>query len=53
MVGWSFDHLREFETKILTLFGYMNDMYDRLGLPEGPNERVSEELSQLIACSFE
>ena len=52
MVGWSFDHLREFETKILTLFGYMNEMYDRLGLP-GLNERVGEEVSQLIACSFE
>ena len=53
MVGWSFDDLREFETKILTLFGYMNGMYGGLGLPEGLNERVSEEVSQLIACSFE
>jgi len=25
----------------------------KLGLPEGFNERVSEEVSQLIACSFE
>jgi hypothetical protein len=53
MVGWSFDDLREFKTNILTLFGYMNEMYDRLGLPEGLNERVSEEVSQLIACSFD
>jgi hypothetical protein len=53
MVGWSFDDLREFETNILALFGDMNEMYDRLGLPEGLNERVSEEVTQLIACSFD
>ena len=53
MVGWSFDDLNAIEAKVLTLFGHMNGMYDRLGLPEGLNERVSEEVAQLIACSFE
>ncbi len=53
MVGWSFDDLNAFEANVLTLFGHMNGMYDRLGLPEGLNERVSGEVAQLIACSFE
>ena len=53
MVGWSFDDLEEFKRTLLTLFCHMNEMYDRLGLPEGMNERVSEEVTQLIVCSFE
>jgi len=31
----------------------MNGLYDRLGLPEEMNERISQEIAQLIECSFE
>jgi len=48
MIGWRFADMREFDAKVLTLFGYMNGLYDRLGLPEQMNERVSEEVGQLI-----
>lgn len=48
MAGWRFDDMKEFEARVLTLFGYMNFLYDRLGLPEEMNRRVSEEVGQLI-----
>jgi hypothetical protein len=48
MVGWRFSDLRVFDAKVLTMLGYMNQLYDRLGLPEEMNERVSEEVGQLI-----
>jgi hypothetical protein len=34
------------------LLGYMNQMYNRLGLPEEMNERVSQEVAQLVECSL-
>lgn len=30
----------------------MNQMYDRLGLPEEMNERVPQEVAQLVECSL-
>lgn len=30
----------------------MNQMYDGLGLPEEMNERVSQEVAQLVECSL-
>lgn len=53
MVGWEFADLRKFEAKVLALFGHMNQLYDRLGLPEEMNRRVSEEVGQLIEVSFQ
>lgn len=53
MVGWEFADLREFESKVLTLFGYMNGLYDKLGLPEEMNMRVSEEVGQLIEWALD
>jgi prevent-host-death family protein len=32
---------------------YMNGLYDRLGLPEEMNERISQEIAQLIECSLQ
>lgn len=53
MVGWRFADMRGVEAVVLTLFGYMNGLYRRLGLPEEMNERVSEEVWQLIEVSLQ
>jgi hypothetical protein len=52
MVGWQFDDPRDISRQLLLLFGYMNDLYDRLDLPEEMNERISQEIAQLIECSL-
>ena len=52
MVGWQFDDNREFIRWINRLFAGMNMLYDRLGLPEEMNQRVSEEVAQLVECGF-
>ena len=36
----------------LVLFEHMNELHDRLGLPEELNERISQEVAQLIECSL-
>ena len=48
MVIWRFDDMKEFSTVTRTLFGYMNGLYVRLGLPEEMNRRVTEEVGQLL-----
>ncbi len=48
MVGWRFDDLREFDRQLRLFFNAMNDLYDSLALPEALNQRVSEEVMQLI-----
>ena len=35
------------------LLGYMNGLYERLDLPEAMNERISQEIAQLIECSLQ
>ena len=52
MVGWRFADMGQFSDTVLCLLGYMNRLYDRLGLPEEMNERVSEEVGQLIECAM-
>jgi hypothetical protein len=53
LVAWEFDDLHEVKNRLLWLFTGMNGMYDRLGLPEEINERITEEVVQLIACSLQ
>ena len=53
LVGWQFDDPGELIRQVDLLLGYMNGLYDRLGLPEEMNERVSQEVAQLIECSLQ
>jgi hypothetical protein len=52
MVAWQFDDPHDISRQLLLLFGYMNDLYDRLDLPEEMNRRITEEVTQLIECSL-
>ena len=31
----------------------MNGLYERLGLPESNNERVSQEIAELLGCTLQ
>ena len=53
MVGWGFDDMGQFSTKVMQLFGHMNELHDRLGLPEEMNMRITQEISQLIECTLQ
>ncbi len=52
LVGWVFDDMDDLKRQIGLLFGGMNALYGRLALPEEMNERVSQEVAQLIECSL-
>ncbi|WP_295413875.1 chlororespiratory reduction 6 domain-containing protein [uncultured Thiodictyon sp.] len=53
LIGWQFDDHKELFRQINLQFGYMNGLYDQLGLPEEMNQRVSQEIAQLIECSLQ
>jgi hypothetical protein len=53
LVGWCFDDLEEIQHQLLRLFTGMNVLYDRLELPESMNQRISEEVAQLIECMLQ
>ena len=46
------EHASQEIRQVSLLLGYMNQMYNRLGLPEEMNERVSQEVAQLVECSL-
>lgn len=48
MALWRFDDLAQLSDNLEVLFGYMNQLHDRLGLPDEMNRRVSEEVAQLL-----
>ena len=52
-VGWRFADVKELTNLVLRLFAAQNGLYERLGLSEEMNERISEEVAQLIQCSLE
>ena len=52
LVGWRFDDLKELSDKVLTLFGYMNQLHIKLLLPKEMNLRISEEVGQLIEVAL-
>ncbi|MEA1052471.1 chlororespiratory reduction 6 domain-containing protein [Lamprobacter modestohalophilus] len=52
IVGWQFDDPSEISRVLLQLFDQMNALYDRLGLPEENNQRITEEVAQLIESSL-
>ncbi len=53
MVGWRFADLNELQAIVLRLFTAQNGFYERLGLSEEMNERISEEVAQLLQSSLE
>jgi hypothetical protein len=53
IVGWQFEDLHDVTRLTLVLFEHMNKLHDRLGLPEALNERISQEVAQLIECSLQ
>jgi hypothetical protein len=53
LVGWRFANFDEIQRRISWLFCGQNAMYERLGLPKELNERVSQEVAQLIECTFQ
>jgi hypothetical protein len=53
LVGWQFDDPSEISHVLLQLFDQMNALYDRLGLPEENNQRITEEVAQLIEASLQ
>lgn len=52
IVGWQFDDLRNVTVMMRILFNHQNALYERLELSEEMNERVSEEIAQLLECSL-
>jgi hypothetical protein len=53
LVGWRFDDAHEFGRVLQTLFNGMNGLHERLGLPEAMNERITQEIGELLGASFE
>ena len=53
MIGWRFEDPAEIVRQVELLSQHMNQMYDRLQLPLTMHQRVSQEVAQLIECSFE
>jgi hypothetical protein len=52
MVAWQFDDPQDISRQLLLLFGYTNELYDRLDLPEEMNRRITEEVAQLIESAL-
>jgi hypothetical protein len=53
LVGWRFEDFDEIKRVLSRLFCGQNAMYERLGLPEELNERISQEVAQLIESIFQ
>jgi hypothetical protein len=52
VVGWRFEDMHDATRLTLVLCEHMNELHDRLGLPEALNERISQEVAQLIESSL-
>lgn len=53
LVAWDFDDLLEVQACLGRLFTGMNALHDTLGLPEAMNERISQEVAQMIENALE
>ena len=53
MVGWQFEDVHDVTRLTLVLFEHMNELHDRLELPEALKTRISQEVAQLIECSLQ
>lgn len=52
VVGWRFEDLQQLSGTMQVLFNHQNALYERLGLPEEMNQRVSEEIAQILENSL-
>ena len=52
LVGWRFADFDDIERVLSRLFCGQNAMYERLTLPEEINERIAQEIAQLIESTF-
>ncbi len=53
LVGWRFADLDDVRDQLMRLFTGMNRMYERLELPEMVNERISQEVAQLLESALQ
>lgn len=53
MVGWQFDDPHDVGRQMMRLFTGQNGMYDQFQLPETMNERITQEVTQLLENSLE
>jgi hypothetical protein len=53
LVGWQFADFDDIKRLVFRLFSGQNRMYERLALPEDINERISQEVAQLIECTLQ
>lgn len=52
VVGWRFEDLQNLAATMQVLFDHQNELYERLGLSEDMNQRVSEEIAQILENSL-
>lgn len=52
VVGWRFEDLQQLSGTMQVLFNHQNALYERLGLPEEMNQRVSEQIAQILENSL-
>ena len=53
IAAWAFADFAEVQQVLLQLFCGQNVLYDRFGLPEKMNQRITQEVMQLIECSLQ
>ena len=53
LVGWRFEDFDDIKRLLSRLFCGQNVMYERLALPEENNERIAQEIAQLIESTFQ
>lgn len=53
MIAWRFDEIGEITQQVMRLFDGMNELHERLELPEAMNERISQEIGQLLEGSLQ
>ncbi len=51
MVGWAFD-LDKLKPLMLKMFGYQNELIERLGIGEDVNERVTRDFLEAVQAFF-
>lgn len=51
LVGWSFDS-DKLKPLLFKMFGYQNELIERLGMGEDVNERVSRDFIEAVQAFF-
>ncbi|RKT37952.1 chlororespiratory reduction 6 domain-containing protein [Thiocapsa rosea] len=53
LIGWQFEGFDDIKRLLSRLYCDQNTLYDRLALPEEINERIAQEVAQLIESVFQ